>query len=178
MNLSVREMKASDIELVVDYFVNADADYLQGMGADKDKLPDRSTWISNLIKELNKPIKEKGNYYILWLLNGEPIGHSNINKLAFGSHANMHLHMWRSDNRRSGCGLDLLKLTIPYYFDNFGLKKLICEPYALNPAATKVLEKLGFEFIKAYDITPGVICFHQTVNRYELTKDQFYNPLN
>lgn len=178
MSLSVRELKESDVSMVVDYFINADANYLKGMGAEKDKLPDRSTWISNIISELNKPIKKKANYYILWLLNDEPIGHSNINKLVFGSHANMHLHMWRTDKRRTGYGLDLMKLTIPYYFENFGLKKLICEPYALNPAPYKVLKILGFEFIKAYDITPGVICFHQTVNRYELTRDQFYKPLN
>ena len=50
----------------------------------------------------------------------------------------MHLHIWKKDRRRSGYGINLLKKTIPYYFENFEIEKLICEPYALNPAPTKV----------------------------------------
>jgi len=41
MNLTVREMQLSDIEKIVDYFVNADLEFLKGMGADKSKLPKR-----------------------------------------------------------------------------------------------------------------------------------------
>ena len=174
MSLKVREMKESDISSVVDYFVNADADYLKEMGADKKLLPSRTKWISDIFAELHKPMIDKDLYYIIWVHNGEPIGHSNINKIKFGKYANIHLHMWRSDKRRIGFGLDLLKLSIPYYFEKFGLDKLICEPYNMNSAPTKVIESIGFEFIKAYETIPGTICFRQTINRYDLTKDRFY----
>ena len=53
MNTSIRDMKASDADLVVDYFANADPDYLKGMGADKSKLPDRTEWIEKIIAEIN-----------------------------------------------------------------------------------------------------------------------------
>ncbi|WP_279629378.1 hypothetical protein [Maribacter litoralis] len=35
MKLSVRELQSSDIENIVDYFLNADAGYLKSMGAEK-----------------------------------------------------------------------------------------------------------------------------------------------
>jgi len=73
MNTSVREMEERDIKLVVDYFVNAEPDFLKGMGADKSKLPNRDEWITKLIGELNKPIKEKEFYYIIWQIKAEPM---------------------------------------------------------------------------------------------------------
>ena len=89
----------------------------------------------------------------------------------------MHLHIWNRDKRRSGNGLNFIKETIPYYFDNFEIEKLICEPYALNPAPIKVLEKVGFEFVRKYDTTPGWISFYQPVIKYEMSRDRF-NEIN
>jgi RimJ/RimL family protein N-acetyltransferase len=86
----------------------------------------------------------------------------------------MHLHLWEQKIRRKGLGVDFLRQTIPYYFKNFHLEKLICEPYSKNVAPNKVLEKVGFEFVRSYDTTPGWINFHQTVNRYQLTKTNWY----
>jgi RimJ/RimL family protein N-acetyltransferase len=172
MQLNVREIERSDIEKIVDYFVNADAKFLKEMGADKSKLPKRGEWIEKLESELRKTHQEKEFYYIVWLIDGEPIGHSNINKIEFGNMATMHLHLWRNDKRKNGLGFDFLKQTIPYYFKNFELEKLICEPYSENIAPNRVLQKLGFQLIRTYETTPGWINFHQSVNRYELKKEQ------
>lgn len=175
MKLSVREFKASDIENIVDYFFYAEKDFLKGMGAEKDKLPKREKWIQNLQTELVKPYNEKGYYYIIWLLNNTPIGHSNVNHISFGESATMHLHLWKSEKRKSGLGLKFLKMTIPLYFEKFELKKLICEPYSENIAPNKTMKKIGFNFIRTYETIPGMINFQQKVNRYELTKEQLSN---
>lgn len=172
MEMTVREMQLTDIEKIVDYFVNADKEFLKGMGADKSKLPKREEWIEKLKLEFKKPYAEKEFYYIIWLIDNLPIGHSNINKITFGKDATMHLHIWKNDKRKNGLGLDFLRLTIPYYFKNFNLKKLICEPYSKNIAPNRVLDKLGFVLVQTYDTTPGWINFHQTVNRYELKEEQ------
>jgi RimJ/RimL family protein N-acetyltransferase len=172
MQLNVREIERNDIEKIVDYFVNADAEFLKEMGADKSRLPKREEWIEKLESEFKKIPKEKEFYYIIWLIDEEPIGHSNINKIEFGNIATMHLHLWRNDKRKNGLGFDFLKRTIPYYFKNFELETLICEPYSENIAPNRVLQKLGFQLIRTYDTTPGWINFHQTVNRYELKKEQ------
>ncbi len=173
MIISVREMQSSDIELIVDYFANADSEFLKRMGADKSKLPNKNEWIAKLESELNKSIQEIDFYYIIWLLDGNPIGHSNINNITYGENATMHLHIWESENRKAGIGTKLIKQTIPYYFKNFKLQKLICEPYAENPAPNKILEKVGFKFIKQYQSAPGWINFYQAVNRFELSNKEY-----
>lgn len=170
MKLTVRELKLSDIEKIVDYFVKADKDFLIKMGADKSKLPKREEWIKKLEFEYNKPYKKKDFYYIIWLIDNKPVGHSNINKIEFGKDATMHLHLWKNDIRKRGLGSDFLKLSLPYYFKNFELEKIICEPYSKNIAPNKVLEKIGFDLVRTYETIPGWINFQQKVNRFELKK--------
>jgi ribosomal-protein-alanine N-acetyltransferase len=178
MKLTVREIQVNEIEKIVDYFVNADIEFLKGMGADKSKLPKKKEWIEKLESEFKKSYAKKEFYYIIWLSDNQAIGHSNINNIEFGKSATMHLHLWNSDKRKSGLGLDFLRLTIPYYFRNFELEKLICEPSSENIGPNKVLNSLGFEFVRTYDTTPGWINFHQTVNRYELKKEQLKTAHN
>jgi len=170
MKLSVRELQVADIEKVVNYFVHADADFLKGMGADKNKLPEKKAWIEKLKLGIKKSYPHKEFYDIIWLADNQPIGHSNVNNIKFEESATMHLHLWENDKRKKGLGLELLKLTIPYFFENLKLEKLICEPYAKNIAPNKTLKKFGFELVRTYETIPGWINFKQTVNRYELTK--------
>lgn len=171
MNISVREMEKGDIELIVDYFSKADAAFLNGMGADKRKLPDRTDWIRKLNRAFEAPMAEKEIYYVIWMIDGRAAGHSNIDKINFGSNARMHLHLWDGSTRKKGLGLELVKQSIPYYFKHFELEKLICEPYAENAAPNRLLKKVGFELVRQYETVPGWISYHQAVNRYEITKD-------
>jgi RimJ/RimL family protein N-acetyltransferase len=64
-------------------------------------------------------------------------------------------------------------LTLPYYFENLKLKKLWCEPYALNIAPNKTLEKAGFHFIKEYTTVPSFICFEQPVKQWMISYEDF-----
>ncbi len=171
-------MKKSDIQLIVDYFITADSEFLKAMGADKRKLPDRTEWIKKLNREFEKPNEQKKIYYLIWLIDNQPTGHSNIHNIDFGKTANMHLHLWKEHSRKHGLGFELLKQTIPFYFKNFKLDLLICEPYSLNPGPNKILRKVGFKFVKEYKTTPGWINFHQSVNRYLLTKEEFHKNFN
>jgi ribosomal-protein-alanine N-acetyltransferase len=72
--------------------------------------------------------------------------------------------------RKAGLGTDLSKRSAQFYFERFGLKRLICEPFADNPAPNKLLPKLGFKFIKRYRTVPGTISGEQEVNRYALAR--------
>lgn len=172
MKLTVQEMKPENIELVVDYFLDADEAFIRGMGADKSKLPKRQNWIDKLKLEVKKDYKEKEFYYIIWLIDNETVGHSNVNQIHYGEEATMHLHVWNTGKRKKGLGIDFLKLAIPFYFKNLELKKLICEPYSKNIPPNKTLKKFGFDFIRSYETIPGWINYRQTVNRYELTKEK------
>ena len=164
-------MKLHEIPFVVDYFLDADQEFLKGMGADKNKLPKREKWIGLFEKKFEIPVAKKKFFDLIWLLNDIPVGHSNINNISYGKQATMHLHLWQSKNRKQGLGSAFVKLSIPIYFETFQLDKLICEPYAGNPAPNQVLKKVGFNFIKSYETTPGWINFHQKVCKYEFTKE-------
>ena len=171
--LSVRELTKLDIDLVVNYWLTADDTFLEGMGVDLTKMFNRAAWIAMLQKQLDTPIEEKQSYCLIWLVDGKPIGHSNVNKIIFGQEAYMHLHIWYPDARGKGYGVDLIKLSLPYFFKNLQLKKLYCEPYALNASPNKTMEKVGFSFVKEHITIPGTLNFEQPANLWELTYDNF-----
>ena len=153
--LSVRELTETDIPFLINYWLSADADFLAGMGADIAKLPARQDWEKMLAKQLTQSYKEKESYCIIWLSNNEPVGHS------------------KADKRQKGIGARFVKMTLPYFFDNLLLKKLYCEPYALNPAPNKTVEKIGFTFIKEHISVPGSLNFEQLTKLWELSYDDF-----
>ncbi len=167
--LSVRELQASDIAYIADYWAQASPDYLRGMGADPEKLPSREQFTAMLSEQLTQPYEAKKSYCTIWEADGQPIGHCNVNKIEFGDSAYMHLHLWDKSIRQQGMGVEFVKMSLSYFFKNLQLKRLFCEPYALNPAPNKTLEKAGFELVKEYVTTPGPINFEQPVRLWEIS---------
>ncbi|MEI9919184.1 MAG: GNAT family protein [Bacteroidota bacterium] len=171
--IAVREMKHKDAELIARYFLDATPDYLKTMGIDSAKFPTLDNWISMMQSDIGKPMEEKEFFYVIWMFENKPIGHSNINKIVYGQEAYMHLHLWSADRRHKGIGTSLVRLSLPYYFRNFRLNELFCEPNSKDPAPNKTLEGLGFELVKEYETTPGWINFHQPVKKWRMTKNGF-----
>jgi RimJ/RimL family protein N-acetyltransferase len=171
--LSVREIQSEDIERITNYWMNAEDAFLLGMGVDLSKMLKREQWIEMLSQQISQPYTEKKSYCTIWEVNGKAVGHSNVNKIIFGQEAYMHLHMWDSTIRSKGYGMQLVKLSLGYFFKNLKLKTIYCEPYALNPAPNKTLEKLGFRFVKEYITIPGMLNFEQPVNLWELSQESF-----
>jgi RimJ/RimL family protein N-acetyltransferase len=167
--LSVRELQESDIARIVEYWLTADTTFLLGMGVDLAKVPSGKEWKEIINEQFILPTPVKKVYFVIWLLNNVPVGHSNINKIVFGEDASMHLHLWNIQIRHHGMGLTFVRLSLPCFFDNFRLKKIYCEPYALNPAPNRLLAKAGFTFVKKYTTIPGWLNFEQEVNRWEMT---------
>lgn len=172
-SLTVREIQTEDIMPLTSYWLNADDSFLKNMGADPRKIPSEKEWIQMLNEQISQPYTEKKSYCIIWFADNEAMGHSNVNKIIFGEEAYMHLHIWKNGTRKKGCGTELVKMTLPWFFEKLKLKTLYCEPYALNPAPNRVLEKLGFEFVKEYITTPGYLNFEQPVKHWELTFERF-----
>lgn len=172
MNLSIREIEEKDFILIADYWLKSDSDFLVNMGVDLKKLPTREGLISMLQGQLALPIKKKMSFALIWEQDGEAIGHCNVNEIEFGVTAKMHLHLWNNSNKQKGIGLELLKKSIPVFFDKLELKTLVSEPYALNLAPNKTLEKAGFTLEKRYVTTPGSLNFEQEVCRWVKRKTQ------
>lgn len=125
-----------------------------------------------LSEQLHQSYEEKKSYCIIWEADGKQVGHSNVNKIIFGQEAFMHLHIWTPKIRKQGYGAEFVKKTFPYFFDNLHLKKLYCEPYALNAAPNNTLKKVGFKFVKKYVTIPGWLNFKQPVNLWELSYEK------
>ena len=172
-NLSVRELQSSDIELIAQYWADADGSFLRSIGVEMSKLPTKEIFMQNLQAQLNEPLEKKKSFCLVWLLDGKPIGHCNTNPTVFGEYAYMHLHIWNIDSRKKGMGEKLLQLTLPFFFDTLQLKTVYSEPYALNAAPNKTFKKVGFEYLRQYVTTPGTLNFQQPVKRWELTREEY-----
>lgn len=171
--LTVRELQNSDIPLLTSYWLDSKPAFLTGMGVDLEKLPPREVFQQMLEAQLDSPYEKKATYALIWLNNGEPVGHCNVNKIIFGREAYMHLHLWEGTHRRKGMGSQLVKFSLPYFFNNLELKVLYCEPYAINPAPNRTLARLGFDFEKEYTTIPGSINFEQPVRRWVLDRNKW-----
>ena len=171
--LSVREIDIQDIDLICNYWLSADKDYLHSMGADINKVPPHDQMYSMLSQQLTQSNEEKQSYALIWEDNGHAIGHCNINKIIYGQEAYMHLHIWNEEGRKKGRGATLVKKSLPYFFENFHLHDLYSEPYALNPAPNRALEKAGFQLVKEYITTPGYLNFEQPVKLWHVSYDAY-----
>jgi len=170
MKLEVRPMLKEEIPIVLDYFLNAPKSYLRRMGVEPSLLPKKKAWRATIWNNLERPDEEKELFYLAWVQDGELIGHTNINMIRYQEEAFMHLHVWPEILRRKGMGTELVKLSLPFYFDRFKLKRLYCEPYTLNEPPNKTLVKAGFTFLGSEEKVPGPINFLQEVNKYVIEK--------
>jgi RimJ/RimL family protein N-acetyltransferase len=173
VSFSVRELHEDDVDLIANYWSEADPDYLTGLGVDLNKLPSRDDFLEILTDQLKLPLKLRQSYCTIWQEDNQAIGHCNVNKLVFGQEAYMHLHLWRPEQRYHGLGVSLVRQSLKVFFGRLELQDLYCEPYALNPAPNAVLAKVGFIFAKQYVTVPGTINFEQKVNRWHMSRGQF-----
>ncbi len=172
-NISVREIEEKDIVALCDYWFESDPEYMHSLGVDISLLPERKILADLILGQISKTPKETAGYVLIWEYNNQAIGHSNINSIFYGEFAFMHLHLWNPEKRKKGMGTALVKKSLPFYFENFKLKKLYCTPYALNPAPNKTLAKVGFKYLRQYLTTPGSINFEQEVKEWCMTREQF-----
>jgi RimJ/RimL family protein N-acetyltransferase len=172
-HLTVRAMQHHDIDRIVQYWMNSDPAFLQSMGVDLNKLPTREQFTNMLAGQLELPVADKRSFCIIWEVDGKAAGHCNTNPTVFGKEAFMHLHLWNSTTRQNGLGYRLVQMTLPLFFEQLLLRTLYCEPYALNTAPNKTLEKLGFQLEKEYTTIPGPLNFEQPVKRWYMSRERF-----
>jgi len=171
--LSVRIMTVDDVHHIVNYWQNASKEHLSKMGAMIEKMPSKENMTSFLKAQEKLPMNKKESFCTVWLMDNRPVGHCNVNTISFGEQATMHLHVWEPLKRNKGYGVQFVKKSLEYFFNDLNLQKVICEPYALNDAPNKTLEKVGFTFQKEYTTIPGSLNFEQSVKQWSLLKTKF-----
>ncbi len=175
MSFHIRQLEHKDIPNITNYWLNSSYQHLISMGVDLEKIPKAELFNTMLELQIELEDHLKQSYALIWEIEGKPIGHSNVNKIIFGNEAYMHLHIWDKQFRKSGFGKALVKRSLKIFFEVLELKRIICEPYALNKAPNRTLEQVGFKLEKTYRTIPGSINFEQEVNRWIITKEDFLN---
>jgi RimJ/RimL family protein N-acetyltransferase len=165
-----RPMLLSEALLIIDYFHGAPTDFLRGLGVDPAKLPTRERWRALYEQEFGLPVERRSSFLVLWEHGGEPLGFSTADKIVIGERAFMHLHIFHPERRQRGLGTALVRQTAQVYFDALRIDELFCEPYALNAAPNRTLQKAGFKYVMTHETVPGPLNFHQPVNRWRLSR--------
>jgi RimJ/RimL family protein N-acetyltransferase len=163
-------MAASEVDLIIDYFHESTPEHLEMLGVDPSRLPGRSLWRELFLRDFELPLNQRSRLFVIWLADDRPVGFSTSDKIVFGEHANMHLHVVEPENRNQGVGAACVRQTVDIYFEALQLKRLFCEPNAFNIAPNRTLQKAGFRYVKTYMTVPGALNFHQPVTRWVIER--------
>lgn len=170
--LEVRPMQESDVDHVVNYWKNGtDADFLR-MGVDRSKFPPFDIFRKNLLATISANQNEARSFYMVWLVDNEPIGYSSLKDIMYGDHGGMHLHMWTPVARGKGYGATLFCLSALEFYDRFKLKTIHCEPCSVNPMPNRMFQKVGFELEKTYVAASSDLSAVCELNRYVIAQDR------
>jgi RimJ/RimL family protein N-acetyltransferase len=170
MQITVREMQISEVDLIIDYFHGATPEHLETMGVDPSRLPRRDEWRERYAREYTLPIEKRSTFLTIWLAQERPVGFSTCNPVFFGERGNMHLHVVAPDNRNRGIGVQGVKGSAAIYFERLELKTLFCEPNAFNVAPNRTVQKCGFKYLKTHMTVPGAINYRQPVTRWVMER--------
>lgn len=170
MALTVREMLGSEVDLIIEYFQNSTPEHLETLGVDPTRLPSVDGWRDRLRRECALPADQRTLVLVIWLSDEQPIGFSTSDKIRYGEHAYMHLHVTAPEHRHQGIGAGCVSRSVDIYFERLKLKRLFCEPNAFNVAPNRALQKAGFKYLKTHMTVPGPLNYHQAVTRWVIER--------
>ena len=165
---AVRPLTAEDIPLVIRYWLDATPEYLRSMGADPEKLPSEAQFRADLERILPTPPRQSSTFYLIWLVDGHPVGFNSLKRIVYGESGDMHLHMWDAGIRGKGYGGRLFCLAALEFFRLFRLQRVICEPSASNPAPNRMLQRVGFPLVQTYVGRSSEVSLVSELNRYQI----------
>jgi RimJ/RimL family protein N-acetyltransferase len=171
MDLDVRAMRLDETGIIVDYFHGSTPEHLDTLGVDPTRLPAPDRWRQRFEIEHALPVPERTTFQVIWLLDGGPVGFSTVDELRFGEQANMHLHIFDPERRRSGMGVRFVRASARLYFETLELRRLFCQPNALNVAPNRTLQAAGFRYVKTLMTTPSPLNYRQPITRWVLERD-------
>ncbi len=168
--IRVREMTPQDVEFRIRYFHESSDEYLVTLGVDRELLPKADAWRASFERDCTRPLPERENYALLWELDRQPVGFSSLDRIVFGAHAFMHLHIVDAPHRRRGLGTEFVRRSVDVYFRSFELERIYCEPNACNVAPNRTLQRAGFTYLFSHETVPGPINFRQVTTRWVLER--------
>jgi hypothetical protein len=81
MTLTVREMMASEVDVIIEYFQSSTPERLETLSVDPTRLPPVESWRERLRRECALPIDQRSVVLVIWLSGDWPIGFSTSGKI-------------------------------------------------------------------------------------------------
>jgi RimJ/RimL family protein N-acetyltransferase len=148
--LSIRALEEVDITYVVSYWHSLSEDDIKRMGIDPTRIPSADIFREKLRAQLTMPSDQHQTFYMIWLIDNQPVGYACLKDIKIGESGSLHLHMWSKEYRGKGYGGQLFCLSALDFYNRFSLKRIICEPRASNPMPNRMLQGVGFPLIKTH----------------------------
>ena len=166
--LQVREMQLAEVGIRIDYFHGASDEQLRKLGVERGLLPSHQAWRQWYEADYARPIQQRENFSLLWLVDDQIVGFSSTDQIRFGEQAFMHLHIVEPARRRAGLGAQFVRLSAAAYFQALHLQRLYCQPNSFNTAPNRTLQSAGFHYLFTAELAPSPINFVQPVTRWVL----------
>lgn len=163
-------MPFADVNIRINYFHDASDDHLRTLGVDRTLLPTKEDWRESYRQDYARPIEQRVNFSLIWELDGGTIGFSSTDRIDFGNEAFMHLHILKVPLRHQGLGIEFVRLSVAKYLDVLQLRRLYCEPNALNVAPNRTLQGAGFRYVFSHEAQPSSMNFVQISTRWVIER--------
>jgi hypothetical protein len=92
------------------------------LGVDPTRLPTADAWRERFQHEFSLPLDKRLGFFVILLLDDQAVGFSSCDKIVFGEHANMHLHVAEPQRRHQGIGTECVRRSVEIYFQKLRLK--------------------------------------------------------
>lgn len=171
--LESREMAFYEVGMIVDYFHSQAPEDLDRLGVDPTRLPDPAVWTELLRAECERAVENRLIFPVAWYADDLAVGFSTVDKIEFGELAHMHAHLMEPTLRRRGLGTAYVRQTAWLCFELLRVKRIVCEPHALNVAANRTLQRAGFRYEATHWTVPGALSFRQPVTRWVAERGVF-----
>lgn len=141
--VSLRDIKPTDIPLLVSYWYDSDPKFMESIGMDSTRFPPVHKLESQLARICSNPDKSA----LIIQYDNQAVGHHILTYLKHGESALIHGHLWDVRYRGQGIVSHVYPKACQIFFNRFKLKKLIFEVYANNAASIRVKHKIGAKYV-------------------------------
>jgi RimJ/RimL family protein N-acetyltransferase len=172
--VSVRDVRESDIPMILNYWFRSPPGYLEEMGVDPAKMPTEAGMEKMLREKVdeNKKLPSSKLSAVIICYDGQAIGMHTINQLVEGDHGIFHAHICNPEFRRRGLGMLSYPKACRIFIDRFNLKRIVFKTPVGNIGPIRVKEKLGIRQIGEEVIGFGITKDNTPAKVFELTREE------
>lgn len=169
--LEVAPLSSASIGLIVEYLAGLSDGDIERMGMRREQLPGPEALSAALQRSVDQAPDQRGEAYLLWLKDRQPIGYAALKRIQFGLYGDMHLHVVAERERGRGLGASLFCLSALHFFERYQLQVCLCEPKATNVGPNRMLQKVGFPLLKTFCGCSSDLTYPADISQYLIQVD-------